>query len=335
MRTKVFSLLLREYRTRRWGRFTAWVCAYGAALWVADRITRASGGVPGLLWLLFWVCALVSGIYYLVRLMRFIRRRVLWRLQRRLVVAYVLIGVVPICLIVLLVVLGAFIINGQFAAYLVVQRLRDHFDEIEQVNRVVLHEARYGGEKSAPALLPGFRNSTSPNWQITRQLSRAGDHLAPGRRDALVPAEWPTDAQSWPGAELDPRRGIRGHRCRSRSVTLRSMERIQTSAGDLTLLLSQPFTPELLDLVGEGIGPVGVVETRWADERAAADAESRDLRRGNARPGADAPGTYVQTTPVNSSSVKLPGACKPLRFSGLWRVVIGPHLLGRRQAAEV
>ena len=31
-----------------------------------------------------------------------------------------------------------------------------------------------------------------------------------------------------------------------------------TPAGDLTLVLSQPFTPELLDLVGEGIGPVGV-----------------------------------------------------------------------------
>ena len=39
-----------------------------------------------------------------------------------------------------------------------VLRLRDHFDEIEQVNRVVLHEARYGGEKSPPALLERIRN---------------------------------------------------------------------------------------------------------------------------------------------------------------------------------
>jgi sigma-B regulation protein RsbU (phosphoserine phosphatase) len=308
MRTKVFSLLLQEYRTRRWARFTAWVCAYGAALWVADLLTRASGGVPGLLWLLFWVCALVSGIYYLVRLLRFVRRRLLWRLQRRLVVAYVLIGVVPICLIVLLVILGAFIINGQFAAYLVVQRLRDHFDEIEQVNRVVLHEARYGGEKSAPALLTRIQR-----FYITELANHAPSypglvitlHLGDVTRSFLLngqPAPNPGPAPNWiRGGEYAGIVADHGQ------IALRSMERIQTSAGDLTLLLSQPFTPELLDLVGEGIGPVGVVETRWADERAAADARNRATSAGETHVQVLTPrGTYVQTNPVNSRSVKLP-----------------------------
>ena len=108
MLTKGFELLLQEYRTHRLARFTAWVLAYGAALRVADRLTRATGGVPGLLWFVFWVCALVSGVYYLARLLRFIRSHLLWRLRRRLVVAYILIGVVPISLILVLVLLGSF-----------------------------------------------------------------------------------------------------------------------------------------------------------------------------------------------------------------------------------
>ena len=262
MLTKAFELLLQEYRTHRLARFTAWVLAYGAALWVADRFTRATGGVPGLLWFVFWVCALVSGVYYLVRLLRFIRTRLLWRLQRRLVVAYILIGVVPISLILVLVLLGAFIINGQFAAFLVVLRLRDHFDEIEQVNRVVLHEARYGGQKSPPAMLDGIRKfyvtelvdytKSYPGLVVTL-------HLGGVTRSFLLdgePAENPAAVPSWvQGREFANIVADRGQ------LALRSVERTETPAGDLTLVLSQPFTPELLDLVGQGIGPVGVVLT--------------------------------------------------------------------------
>ncbi len=45
-------------------------------------------------------------------------------------------------------------------------------------------------------------------------------------------------------------------------LALRSIERGPTAAGSLVAILSQPITPELLDMVGEGIGPVGVVTTR-------------------------------------------------------------------------
>ena len=49
----------------------------------------------------------------------------------------------------------------------------------------------------------------------------------------------------------------------------------ETPAGDLTLVLSQPFTPELLDLVGEGIGPVGVELYKPVEPGAANDATIR------------------------------------------------------------
>src|SRR5580698_5556751 len=121
--------LLHEYRTYRMARFTAWVLAFGAVLWTVDRFVPGTGLIHELLWLAFWIGAATAGVYYFVRLLWFFRARLLWRLLPRLVVTYIFVGVVPISLILCLVLLGAFIINGQFAAFMVVQRLRDHFDE--------------------------------------------------------------------------------------------------------------------------------------------------------------------------------------------------------------
>ncbi|MGH9651065.1 MAG: hypothetical protein ACRD3I_11415, partial [Terriglobales bacterium] len=135
-------------------RFAAWVTAYGVALWLVERL---AGPVPGLLWLLFWITFVPSFIYYQVRLLGFVRGRVLWRLRRRLIVAYLFIAVVPILLILLLVGLGAFILNGQLAAYLVASKLRAAFEELNQVNRAVIHQARLAKDTSPEALFDRIR----------------------------------------------------------------------------------------------------------------------------------------------------------------------------------
>jgi sigma-B regulation protein RsbU (phosphoserine phosphatase) len=316
MHMKAFDLVLQEYRTRRLARFTAWVLAYGAALWVVDRFTRATGGAPGLLWFIFWVCALVSGVYYLVRLMRFIRTRVLWRLRRRLVVAYILIGVVPISLFLLLVVLGAWIINGQFAAYLVILRLRDRFDKIEQVNRVVLHEARYGGITSPPALLERIRNfyvtemvdhtKSYPGLVITLHLGDVTRSFMLDGKPATNPATVPNWVKGEEYANIVDDQG---------QLALRSVERTRTPAGDLTLVLSQPFTPELLDLVGEGIGPVGVELYKPAVPGAKIDSTIRVSTTEE---------TYYPGNPMKSRSVLLPDPVNILDFEVVGASSIDP-----------
>ena len=302
----MLETLLREYRTHRLARFTAWILAFGAVLWVIRRLTHAAGGVNGFLWFVFWVCALVSCVHYLVRLLRLVRSQLLWRLQRRLVVAYILIGVVPISLILVLVFLGAFIINGQFGAFLVVLRLRDHFDEIEQVNRVVLQEARYGGEKSPSAMLDGIQK-----FYVNQLVSYAKSypglvitlHLRNETRSFLLdgePAENPSTVPTWlKGAEYANIVTDHGQ------LALRSMQRAQTAAGDLTLVLSQPFTPELLDLVGNGIGPVGVAIPTGADHNKGPMVKVR-MRSSNA--------TQVLNNFMNSKSVKLPDPANVFDF---------------------
>jgi sigma-B regulation protein RsbU (phosphoserine phosphatase) len=316
----MLETLLREYRTHRLARFTAWILAFGAVLWVIGRLSHATGGVYGFLWFVFWICALVSGVYYLVRLLRVIRSRLLWRLRRRLIVAYILIGVVPISLILVLVFLGAFIINGQFAAFLVVLRLRDHFDEIEQVNRVVLQEARYGGEKSPPAMLDGIQKFYV-NQLVSYTKSYPGLvitlHLGDETRSFLLngdSAENPSPVPTWlTGSEYANIVTDRGQ------LALRSVEHAVTPAGDLTLVLSQPFTSELLNLVGDGIGPVGVTLYRQVDPSTAKNAKIRVET---------SQGTYVPRYSINSKSVRLPEPANPFDFYVIGASALDPIIWG-------
>ncbi len=59
------------------------------------------------------------GAVLLFRLSRYLVRQSIWRLRNRLIVNYILIGVIPVVLIVIFIVLGGYIVAGQVAVFLV------------------------------------------------------------------------------------------------------------------------------------------------------------------------------------------------------------------------
>jgi sigma-B regulation protein RsbU (phosphoserine phosphatase) len=304
MLSVVLKPFLQEYRTHGMARFTIWVLAYGAALWAADRF---SGGVPGLLWFLFWACVIPAGVYYLVRLLGFMRQRVLWRLRRRLIVAYTFIAVVPILLILLLVGLGAFIVNGQFAAFLVTTNLRRRFAELKQVNRAVIHEAHMI-EKIAPDVMVErvrrFYVSELREYATNYPGLEITVRLGPLTRAFLLngkPGEKPVTVPGW-----FRREEFAGIVMDDGQVALRSIVRGQTPTGELTIILSQPFTPELLDLVGAGIGPVDVGITR----RESGEADARRPALHVKTPT----GAYVQDRFISSRYLQIPEPLNWLDF---------------------
>ncbi len=303
----VFKSLIKEYRTHRLARFTAWVLAYGLALWLTDLFRRAGGGAPVLLWSVFWVAILVAVGYYFVRLVGFIRTVVLWRLRRRLVVAYLFVAFVPILLIAGLIYLGAVIVNGQFAAFLVTQRLREHFDELRQLNRVVTHEVHQAPERDPDALLDHLQtfyltelskhSASYPHLTITLAIgSKSRAFSLDGRtvEKPLTLPPWFTN-EEFAGIVLD-----------HGELALRAVDQGPTPAGGLVLVLSQPFTPSLLDLVGEGIGPVTVVTTQL---------ESKGVEP---RPGltiSTTEGNFHQSASVHSTAIPLPEKANLLDFT--------------------
>ena|ERR1051325_11335357 len=178
MPTSIFDLLRHEYQEHRLAWFAAWVLAYGAALVLVGFV---KGSVPGSLKLLFWIAFIPTTIFYVFRLTTAFGQHVLWSLRRRLIVTYIFIARVPILLILGLVSIGAIVINGQFAAYLVAARLKDYSDELEQLNRVVVHEAHLGRYRNPTELLDHLGTlyvtelsqhaSSYPNLEITVRVA--------------------------------------------------------------------------------------------------------------------------------------------------------------------
>lgn len=303
MLTVVLSHFTREYRNHPIARFGVWVLAYGVTLWLVDRFSKAPGAVPDLLWALFWICFLLLSGYYLVRFAGFVKGRLLWRLRWRLIVAYVFIAVVPIILILRLAGYGASIIGGQFAAFLVASRLREQFAELRQFNRAVILEAHMTREASPDEALNHLQRfyaeelvkhaAAYPGLEITLSLnSQARSFLLdgkPAKRGLAIP-RW-FNREEFAGVVMD-----------QGELALRSIERSKTLAGELTIILSLPVTPELLDVVGIGIGPVGVVTTRG--EKGPPD---HALFRFETSEGG-----FVQSASIRSKSLRIPSSTNAL-----------------------
>lgn len=71
------------------------------------------------------IALLVGGGYFLVKLLGLARRRLLWRVRRKLILSYVFIGVVPALLIVAFFVLCGLLLFFHVSSYLVQSRLRN------------------------------------------------------------------------------------------------------------------------------------------------------------------------------------------------------------------
>jgi phosphoserine phosphatase RsbU/P len=248
--------LFNEFRTRRMARYTLWVLVYGVVVATADLI---GGKLPEVWWLIFWANLAVAGVYYFLRLVGFVRHRLLWPVLRRLVVTYLFIGLIPILLILSLVAMGALVINGQFAAFLVEQRLRSRVDELAQLNRLVLPEVQRATDKNPQALFERVEKffatelkagqESYPGLEITLRL---GTEARAFRLNGQ-PLKQPVSVPSW----LKPE-AFAGFAVDGDQLCLRAVEQGETPAGVLTMILSQPLTPDLLDQAGRGIGPVGV-----------------------------------------------------------------------------
>jgi sigma-B regulation protein RsbU (phosphoserine phosphatase) len=72
------------------------------------------------------VALLVALTYFLVRLILLVKRRLLWRVRRKLILSYVFIGVVPALLIAGFFLFGAFVLSMNVSAYL----FKDGYDEV-------------------------------------------------------------------------------------------------------------------------------------------------------------------------------------------------------------
>jgi len=124
------------------------------ALWVLLSLT----GLSGALTTAVAFTEVVLGAVLLFRLARYLTRQTIWRLRNRLIVTYLLIGVMPVFLILTLVVLGGYIIAGQVAVFLVSSELDRRTQSLNEPAQILSWSTPESRPRVLNQIAPFLRN---------------------------------------------------------------------------------------------------------------------------------------------------------------------------------
>jgi sigma-B regulation protein RsbU (phosphoserine phosphatase) len=107
----------------------------------------------------------VAAVWTLLRWTRRLVRHSIWRLRNRLLLSYVFIAVVPVFLLFLLGLFGAWALSGQVAVYLVTQEFQQDLDALKGSANAMLR-ALDSGSGPQPARLLSFLSTRFPGIEI-------------------------------------------------------------------------------------------------------------------------------------------------------------------------
>ncbi len=97
----------------------------------------------------------IPGVYYVWKLFAVIRRRLLWKIRRRLILAHIFIGAIPVLLVLLILYVTALLFYYQLTYYLISNQIGIHTAQIHAFNlslRAGLQEAMAGATPNASML---------------------------------------------------------------------------------------------------------------------------------------------------------------------------------------
>jgi sigma-B regulation protein RsbU (phosphoserine phosphatase) len=141
-------------------------------------IGALTGGVPAFLSVIDTVASIglaIGAAYFAYTLIVLGKRRLLWRVRRKLILSYVFIGFIPVALIGSFFLLSGFLLFYNFSSYLVQSRLRAISDQAQFLAQSTALEIQRGGGRETEAI-------------VTRRQANA-DNEFPGLSVAVVPAD--------------------------------------------------------------------------------------------------------------------------------------------------
>jgi hypothetical protein len=156
------------------------------------------GGVPGLASAVDTIASIAvaaGGGYFLFRGLAFAKRRLLWRVRRKLIISYIFIGFIPAILIAAFFLLGGLLLFFNFSSYLVQSRLRALSDRAHFLAVTTALEMQRPGARDVRNILAGQYEAAE------REFPGAGVSLA------VVPMDRPCATTSRTGASDSPPTG--------------------------------------------------------------------------------------------------------------------------------
>ena len=133
--------------------FANWVLSEGGAVWGSPTLKVVLDGLSCL--------ALVPLIYLIYRATAWVMERLLWRLRRRLIVTYLLIGLLPAILLIVLVALIGYVVILESQARLVQKQLANRLTEAQSITQALAAELN----QTAAHDLPNRLTELTKTWQ--------------------------------------------------------------------------------------------------------------------------------------------------------------------------
>ena len=99
------------------------------------------------------IAVVAGGGYFFVRGLSSLKRRLLWRVRRKLIISYIFMGFVPAILIVAFFLLGGVLLFSNFSSYLVQNRFLALVDRVAAIASTTATEIQRSGEREVPAIL--------------------------------------------------------------------------------------------------------------------------------------------------------------------------------------
>jgi sigma-B regulation protein RsbU (phosphoserine phosphatase) len=173
--------------------------------------------------------------------LRWVRRKLMWRLRNRLIVTYMFIGVIPVILLITMALLAGFLFAGQFATYVAMSDLQSELQHLEATNRSLAYQFRSLlkdgtlnvdlARAVAAASDENFRHRSVTVWDADKSfvLGEPGRPVPPAIKIS------PTFKSDFAGFVLDDGR-----------LQLRVLKRLPQGAHPLTVISNVPITPDLL-----------------------------------------------------------------------------------------
>jgi phosphoserine phosphatase RsbU/P len=165
----------------------------------------------------------VGGSVFLARGLTLARRRLLWRVRRKLIISYIFIGFIPAILLVAFALLGALLLFSNFSSYLVQARLTALADRAESIAKTTALEIQRAGsrdlsgiaEQREAAAAREFEGASLAVVRMTRPCSRtssvdrqqlAADRRASTERPLAAAGPWghvdpPGEVPGWIGCD--------------------------------------------------------------------------------------------------------------------------------------
>ncbi len=246
----VRAFLRRVLRPRsKLGKTTLWFGYLAITLEILQAIFRPAPGSILSGWASF-ISLLFVGFALLMSL-RWVRRKLLWRLRNRLIVTYVFIGVIPLILLVAGVLVAAYLFAGQFATYVAMSDLQSELQHLEATNRSLATQFRNlaRGGKLNQQLAGEIASASDENFRHRSVSIWAGDKgfvLAEPAQATMPPIK---AALALPG-------DFAGFVLENDRLYLRVVRRVDDGQLHLTVISNLPITAELLRHSASELGAI-------------------------------------------------------------------------------